>query len=159
MILKIFIIFESNNQPMLSKITQYAIWGLVYIQMQNYNGLMPGSREIAKEIDIPQMSVAKILQQFVRKGFIISVKGKGGGFYFTNNQSGLTLKEVMQATGDCKILTECFLGISSCSPENPCPVHENWAKLRTEINLLVSYATIQSLARSNPTFTKSVLKE
>ena len=139
--------------------TQYAIWGLVYIQMQNYRGIKPGSCEIAKEIDVSQMSIAKIFQQLVRKGFILSVKGKGGGFYFENNQPELTLKEVMQATGDCKILTECFLGIRSCSPENPCPVHEHWAKLRTAINSLVSTATIQSLARSNPTFTKSVLKE
>jgi len=136
--------------------TQYAIWGLVYTQIQNYRGIKPGSHEIAKEIDVPRMSIAKIFQQLVRNGIIISVKGKRGGFYFDNNQPELTIKEVMQATGDCKILTECFLGISSCSPENPCPVHENWAKLRTAINTLVSTVTIQSLARSCATFTNSV---
>ena len=141
---------------MLSKMTQYAIWGLVYTQRQNFRGIKPGSYEIAKEIDVPRMSIAKIFQQLVRNGFIISVKGKGGGFYFDNNQPELTIKEVMQATGDCKILTECFLGISSCSPENPCPVHENWARLRTAISSLVTTVTIQSLARSNPTFTNSI---
>jgi len=144
---------------MLSKMTQYAIWGLVYIQIQNYKGIKPGSCEVAKEIDVSRMSIAKIFQQLVRKGFILSVKGKGGGFYFDSNQPELTIKQVMQATGDCKILTDCFLGISSCSPENPCPVHEHWAKLRTAINLLVTAETIQSLARSNPTFTKSIQKE
>lgn len=141
---------------MLSKMNQYEIWCLEYTQIQNYRGIKPGSHEIAKEIDVPRMSIAKIFQQLVRNGIIISVKGKRGGFYFDNNQPELTIKEVMQATGDCKILTECFLGISSCSPENPCPVHENWAKLRTAINTLVSTVTIQSLARSCATFTNSV---
>lgn len=140
---------------MLSKITQYAIWGLVYTQIQNYRGNTPGSHEIAKEIDVPRMSIAKIFQQLVRNGFIISVKGKRGGFYFDNNQPELTIKEVIQATGDCKILTECFLGISSCRPENPCSVHEHWTKLRTAIYTLVSTVTIQSLARSYSTFTNS----
>jgi len=135
---------------------QYEIWCLEYTQIQNYRGIKPGSHEIAKEIDVPRMLIAKIFQQLVRNGIIISVKGKRGGFYFDNNQPELTIKEVMQATGDCKILTECFLGISSCSPENPCPVHENWAKLRTAINTLVSTVTIQSLARSCATFTNSV---
>ena len=141
---------------MLSKMNQYEIWCLEYTQIQNYRGIKPDSCEIAKEIDVPRMSIAKIFQQLVRNGIIISVKGKRGGFYFDNNQPELTIKEVMQATGDCKILTECFLGISSCSPENPCPVHENWAKLRTAINTLVSTVTIQSLARSCATFTNSV---
>ena len=141
---------------MLSKMTQYAIWGLVYTQIQNYRGIKPDSCEIAKEIDVPRMLIAKIFQQLVRNGFILSVKGKGGGFYFDNNQPEFKIIEVMQATGDCKILTECFLGISSCSPESPCPVQENWARLRTAISSLVTTVTIQSLARSTPPFTNSV---
>lgn len=133
---------------MLKKTTQYALWGLVYTQMQNFKGCKPGAFEIAREIEAPRYSVAKTFQNLVRHGFILSAKGKKGGFYFDQNHPELTIKEIIIATGENKILTECILGKKDCNIDNPCPVHDQWPTIRQSIDTMYSTITIQSLAKS-----------
>ena len=67
---------------MFNKETEYALRGLVYIKLQNLKGRRPGTYEVAKEIEAPPFYTAKILQRLVRFGFLRSLKGKGGGFFF-----------------------------------------------------------------------------
>ena len=67
---------------MFNKETEYALRGLVYINLQNLKGRRPGTSEVAKEIEAPPFFTAKILQRLVRSGFLRSLKGKGGGFFF-----------------------------------------------------------------------------
>ncbi len=47
---------------MFNKETEYALRGLVYIQLQNSEGKRPGIAEIAVQIDAPHFYTAKILQ-------------------------------------------------------------------------------------------------
>ena len=80
---------------MFNKETEYALRGLVYIQIQNLNCKNPGVAEIAKEIDAPPSFTAKILQRLVRQGFVKSQKGKGGGFYFDKDNPDLPIKDLI----------------------------------------------------------------
>ena len=66
---------------MFNKETEYALRGLVYIQLQNLSNRKPGVAEIAEEIEAPHFFTAKILQRLVRNGFVVSLKGKSGGFF------------------------------------------------------------------------------
>ena len=82
-------------EKMFNKETEYALRALVYIQLQNNKGRRPGIAEIAREIDAPVFYIAKILQRLVRMGFVISLKGKGGGFFFDKDKPELTVKELI----------------------------------------------------------------
>ena len=138
---------------MFNKETEYALRSLVYIQHQNYQNFRPGIEQIAKEIEAPQAFTAKILQRLVRIGFVNSIKGKGGGFYFDESKSDLSLKELIMAIEGGKILDGCGFGMKHCNASNPCPLHDQYSPIRDAINKLVSEETIQSLARkSNPKF-------
>ena len=132
---------------MFNKETEYALRGLVYVQVQNLNGRKPGIAEIASEIDAPHFYTAKILQRLVRLGFIISIKGKGGGFYFDPLKSELPLREIIKATEGDKSFTGCGFGLKHCDDLNPCPLHTHFAPIRESINKLVSEETVQGLAR------------
>ena len=132
---------------MFNKETEYALRGLVYIQVQNNNGRRPGIIEIAKEIDAPHFYTAKILQQIARLGFVNSLKGKGGGFYFDPQKSELTLKDLIFAIEGGKAFSGCGFGLKHCDENQPCPLHEKYAPIRESINKLISEETIQSLAR------------
>ena len=132
---------------MFNKETEYALRSLVYIQHQNYRELRPGIEEISKEIEAPKAFTAKILQRMARMGFVRSVKGKGGGFEFDTTRPDLSLKELIIAVEGGDIFNGCGFGLSSCSCENPCPMHEKYGPIRDAINKLVSEETIQSLAR------------
>ncbi len=134
---------------MFNKETEYALRGLVYIRMQNNSGLRPGIDEIATEIQAPRFYIAKILQRLVRQGFLLSLKGKGGGFFFDNERPDLSIKDVITSIQGDSIITGCGFGLSHCSNDNPCPLHEKYAPIREAIDKLVSTETIQSLAAKN----------
>jgi Rrf2 family protein len=134
---------------MFNKETEYALRGLVYIQLQNTNGRRPGIAEIAKEIDAPQFYTAKILHRMVRNGFVISLKGKGGGFYFEQDKPELPIKDVIISIEGAHTLSSCGFGLKECNEDMPCPLHEQYSPIKEAINKLVTTETIQSLARKH----------
>jgi Rrf2 family protein len=134
---------------MFNKETEYAIRGLVYIQLQNFDGHRPGISEIAEQIDAPVFYTAKILQRMVRMGFVESQKGKGGGFYFDNLKPDLPLKQLIVATEGDKLFRGCGFGLNHCDENNPCPLHEKYAPVRNALNELVTEKSVQNLARNN----------
>lgn len=132
---------------MFYKETEYALRGLVYIQQQNYLGRRPGIDEISNEIDAPRFYTAKILQRVVRMGFLLSTKGKGGGFFFEPSKPDLSLRELISAIEGTKTFSGCGFGLKNCDDKNPCPMHKHYAPIRESIFKLVSDETIQSLAQ------------
>jgi Rrf2 family protein len=131
---------------MFNKETEYALRGLIYIKIQNLKNRRPGTTEIAKEIDAPQFFTAKILQRLVRFGFIESLKGKGGGFYFDENKPDISLQKLISATEGNRSFSACGIGLKFCDENNPCPLHEKYAPIRDSINRLVVEESIGSLA-------------
>ncbi|MBI5008117.1 MAG: Rrf2 family transcriptional regulator, partial [Bacteroidia bacterium] len=89
----------------------------------------------------------KILQRLVRAGFLESLKGKGGGFYFDPDKPDLTLGKLISSIEGDSSFTGCGFGLKQCSPKNPCPMHEKYAPIREAISNLVSEETVQSLAK------------
>ncbi|HEX2968293.1 MAG TPA: Rrf2 family transcriptional regulator [Bacteroidales bacterium] len=131
---------------MFNKETEYAIRGLVYIKLQNLKKRMPGTAEIAKEIDAPPFFTAKILQRLVRAGYLRSVKGKGGGFYFDENDPDLSLRQLVSATEGNSSISACGFGLKECDEKNPCPLHEKYAPIKESLYKLVNEETITGLA-------------
>jgi Rrf2 family protein len=132
-----------------NKETEYALRGLVYIQVQNLKKRRPGIAEIAKEIEAPQFYTAKILQRMVRQGFVESLKGKGGGFYFDKEKSELPLKKLIFAIEGNKTFSGCGFGLKHCDENNPCPLHVKYAPIREAIDDLISVESVQSLAKKS----------
>jgi len=131
---------------MFNKETEYALRGLVYIKLQNLKDRRPGTSEVAKEIEAPPFYTAKILQRLVRSGFLNSMKGKGGGFYFDPAKPDIPLIKLISATEGDRSFSGCGLGLKQCDSENPCPLHDKYASVRESINRLISDETVQSLA-------------
>ena len=131
---------------MFNKETEYALRGLVYIQLQNLKERRPGTAEVAKEIDAPPFFTAKILQRLVRFGFLESLKGKGGGFFFDPDKPALPLVKLVSATEGDRSYSGCGIGLKHCDKNNPCPLHEKYAPIRESINNLLFDETVQGLA-------------
>ncbi len=131
---------------MLGKTSEYAIRALVYIHLKNQEGKRPGFKEIAKNIDSPEQFTAKILQGLSRMEFISSVKGRGGGFFFQDTSSPLTLYDVIRLFEGDKFFSKCVLGLKSCDKDNPCPLHDDYIGIRDRFEKLAARQTIKSLA-------------
>ncbi len=131
---------------MFNKETEYALRGLVYIKFQNMKERRPGTSEVAKEIDAPPFFIAKILQKLVRSGFLRSLKGKGGGFFFEPDKPDLPIITLISAIEGDRSFSGCSFGLKQCDSDNPCPLHEKYAPIREAINHLIIEETVQSLA-------------
>lgn len=142
-------IIKAILQIMFNKETEYALRSLVYIQTENLKGRRPGTAEIAKEIEAPHFYIAKILHRLVIAGFVASLKGKGGGFYFEKEKPDLKLKELIVMTEGSRIFSGCGFGLKQCDERNPCSIHDQYAHIRNTIDSLISTETIQSLAKKS----------
>lgn len=134
---------------MLSKATNYAIWILVYMKMENEKGNTPGVKEISLKTGGPRFYIAKVLQQLVAKGIIKSAKGKGGGYSLDKNRPEITLKELLQEDETKKNFSSCVLGLKSCSSEMPCSLYDKWCLIMKDFDYFISTVTIQSIAEED----------
>ncbi len=132
---------------MFNKETQYALRSLVYIKLQNLKGRRPGTVEISTEIEAPQFFTAKILQRLVRAGFVESMKGKGGGFYFDTSKPDLRLESLIVSIEGSSAFSGCGFGLKRCDENHPCPIHAKYAPIKEKMLKLVTSESIQSLAK------------
>jgi len=131
---------------MLAKSTEYAIRALVYVQLKNWEEKRPGVVEIATEIEAPAAFSAKILQTLTRHKLLDSAKGRGGGFFFNEEQTELTLYQVIHVMEGDACFHRCGFGLKSCNDENPCPLHDKYKVVRDGFYDIVKKETIQSLS-------------
>jgi len=131
---------------MLAKTTEYAIRALVFIQLQNWEKKRPGVIEIAREIEAPTAFTAKVLHTLTTHQLLISMKGRGGGFFFSENESDLTLLKVIHVMEGDSLFKKCGFGLKQCSDVNPCPLHNDFIKVRDGLYNIVAGETIHSLA-------------
>jgi len=131
----------------LTKSTEYAIRALVYIQLQNWKNKRPGVGEIAKEIEAPEAFSGKILQILTKHKLLNSMKGRGGGFFFPENESKLTLYDVIHVVEGDACFHKCGFGLKNCSDSNPCPLHGEYVVIREGFYNIVKTETIYSMAQ------------
>jgi len=132
---------------MLTKSSKYAIRALVYIQLRNWDSQRPGAEEIAREIEAPEAFLAKILQALTKHKLLDSMKGRGGGFFFTDNETSLNLYDVIHIIEGDACFNNCGFGLNNCNKDNPCPLHDKYLDVREMYHTITKTETIQSLAQ------------
>lgn len=131
---------------MLTKSTEYAIRALVFVQLRNWEHKRPGVEEIAKEIEAPESYTAKVLQTLTKNRLLESMKGRGGGFFFKENQSDLTLYDVIHVVEGDASFYRCGIGLKQCNDENPCPLHDRYVVVRDGFFDIAKSESIRSLS-------------
>ena len=125
-----------------SKTCEYAIRAVLFISHKTAAGGKIGIKEIANGIDSPEHFLAKILQDLSRKGIIQSAKGPNGGFYLDGQALKLPLSAIVEAVDGNTLFTGCALGLKQCSEVNPCPLHNQFKAIRSDIHNLLNTTQI-----------------
>lgn len=125
-----------------SKKCELALQSVLYLSSLEKNE-MKSAKEISEEINVPKEFVSKVLQSLVLNGIVASRKGKNGGFYLGKPSNQIKLIEIVLAIDGLEIFYNCVLGFPGCSPDNPCPVHEKWGKLRDETYKMLSESNLE----------------
>lgn len=131
---------------MLAKGTEYAVRAMVYIRLQNDDNKRPGIMDIAQSIEAPQAFTAKVLQTLSKHNLVQSMKGRGGGFFFTEEHQQISLFDVINVMEGDKLFTQCGFGLKTCEDEKPCPLHEEYKKLIDGFYQMLSTQTIVKVA-------------
>jgi Rrf2 family transcriptional regulator, iron-sulfur cluster assembly transcription factor len=131
---------------MFSKSCEYAIRAAIYISAEGSAEKKVGIADISQHIEAPKHFTAKILQILTRNKIVSSQKGVNGGFYLDKNQNNIPIIEIVNATDGNALFSGCGLGLKVCSDLEPCPLHEKFKAIRTNIRTMMEESTIQEMA-------------
>lgn len=127
-----------------SKKCELALQAVLFLSAQE-DGTWFNAAEISKQIKVPKEFVSKVLQTLTLSGIVASRKGKTGGFAIAKPASEIRLLEIVIAIDGMDMFHKCVLGFPGCSPDNPCPVHNRWGKLRDETYKMLSAETLEDV--------------
>jgi len=138
-----------------SRRAEIAIKALLYLTTQEKEQCVD-VRVIAKELQVPKMFAAKILQELVYKNIVNSKKGKNGGFFLPVKNQKITLLQIVEAIDGLGIFNQCIFGFPNCSDEHPCPVHSKWGTIRKDIYQMLNELSINDLKEETRNKLKSL---
>lgn len=127
-----------------SKKCELALQAVLYLAHKDEQSLT-SSLEISEEIGIPKEFTSKILQTLTKRGIVGSRKGKSGGFYLARPPKEIKLIDIVEAIDGTDVFHRCVLGFPNCSVDEPCPVHDEWGKLREETLRMLSARSLEEL--------------
>jgi Rrf2 family iron-sulfur cluster assembly transcriptional regulator len=141
---------------MFSKTCEYGIRATIFIASESYQNKRVGLKDIAKKIDSPEAFTAKILQILSKNNIINSIKGVGGGFDIPREtMKDIKLAQIVNALEGDRVFTGCGLGLTHCSEDHPCPMHEKFKSIRNELAFMLENTNLEELAlgiKSGDTF-------
>ncbi len=130
---------------MFSRTCEYALQAVLFIAMRHDDGKAVGLTEIAASLDIPKHFLSKILQILVKNKILHSVKGPTGGFFLAGSPDQITLLEIVRIMDTLDIFERCGIGLKECSDKEPCPIHNDYTKIKDRIRSILTDKTIAQL--------------
>lgn len=104
--------------------------------------------ELCEGTDLPRHFVAKIFQDLVRRGLLHSAKGRGGGFALTRSPENISLFEIVEAVDGVSELDHCVVGMARCDDGQPCPQHDQWKGIRSQLRKFLMDTSLEKMSRT-----------
>ncbi|MDX1641393.1 MAG: Rrf2 family transcriptional regulator [Balneolaceae bacterium] len=131
---------------MFSTSCHYGLQAMIFIALHASEDENVGLNTIAKEQGIPKHFLSKILQLLVKHKLLISMKGPTGGFNLNRPADQITLIEVIDAIDGLDVFNKCGIGFKQCNDDHPCPIHQDFKKVRKRVQDLFENKTLQELS-------------
>ncbi|HJW09232.1 MAG TPA: Rrf2 family transcriptional regulator [Holophagaceae bacterium] len=106
------------------------------------------TRDLAERLSLPAPFLSKILQNLARAGILESSRGAKGGFRLGRPAERITVQEVLVALEGEGSLDRCVMGFPTCDPEQPCPLHDAWSTVKTQMLDSLATTSVADLRRA-----------
>ena len=129
---------------------RYALRVMIDLSQQDPDSYTP-LKEIAARQEISEKYLENILKSLVTQGFILGLRGKGGGYRLTKDPADYTAGEILRAIEGSVAPIPCLGSVT-----NECPMSEQcftlpfWAGLDEVINQYIDSVTLEQLASQLP---------
>ena len=122
---------------------RYALRVMIDLSQQDQESYTP-LKEIAARQEISEKYLENILKSLVTQGFILGLRGKGGGYRLTKSPEEYTLASILHATEGSLAAVACLEDHApECARAGQCPTRPIWEKLN---NLIEDYLGSITLA-------------
>lgn len=121
---------------------RYALRVMIDLSQQDPDSYTP-LKEIAARQEISEKYLENILKSLVTQGFILGLRGKGGGYRLTKSPEEYTLASILHATEGSLAAVACLEDHApECARAGQCPTRPIWEKLD---NLIEDYLEVSHL--------------
>ncbi|RMG66363.1 MAG: Rrf2 family transcriptional regulator [Calditrichaeota bacterium] len=124
----------------------YALRAMIFIAWKCEERDFIPVREIAKALDLSFSFLAKIIGQLVEQGLLVSHRGPAGGVGLARPADQINLAEILWAVEGEDYLEGCLLQLPGCEEATPCPIHDQWSKIREQIKQVFVNTSLKELA-------------
>jgi Rrf2 family protein len=128
----------------LSNTSQYAIRILTYMadkqDIQRIN-----AKDLSQTLDIPYKFLTKIMTDLVRVGFIVSIRGREGGYKLEKKTSEISIEDILEIFHDEIKDEACILGIGYCNSICKCALHDQWLDSKIALQKMFKESSIETL--------------
>ncbi|AXI99571.1 transcriptional regulator, BadM/Rrf2 family [Cyclonatronum proteinivorum] len=127
---------------LLSQGAQYTISAIIALAREPM-GKAVSAGDLARPLNCPAAYLSQTLARLVPHKIIDTRRGLNGGVYLLKEPKDIRLIDIVNAIDGSDFFEKCFLGIPGCGHIEPCPFHETWANMRTEIQMWLENTTIE----------------
>ncbi|MCB9013033.1 MAG: Rrf2 family transcriptional regulator [Bacteroidales bacterium] len=126
-----------------SKTTGYSLTILTY--MVNHSGENVSADFLHSKLGIPYQYLRQILTKLSKTGFIVSSRGRKGGFELTRDVSTIYIADIIGAIEGLEGFNTCILGFQECPFNNKCSIHNILDEPRANILKILKQTSLEDL--------------
>lgn len=109
----------------ISRKIDYGLRAMIYLSSISQELIVP-FREIARQMDVPEDFLAKILKTLVDMGLVKSTRGPHGGYALAKAPSEISFLDVIEAVEGPVALNVCLDGEDACGHSTACTMVSVW---------------------------------
>jgi len=109
----------------ISRKIDYGLRAAIYLASVAPGAVVP-FREIARQMDVPEDFLAKILKTLVDAGLVRSTRGPHGGYALARDPSQVSFLDVIEAVEGPVALNVCLDGDDACGHSTCCTMTAVW---------------------------------
>ncbi len=130
----------------LRQTAKYALRAMATLASLPAGESMPAGR-LAEFTDIPIHYLSKIMRRLVVEGLVHSRRGHGGGFSLAKPARKISFASILAASDFEVIKDECAYGWGKCDPDDRCPLHSTYARLKECVEGWIHNTTLADMDR------------
>ena len=137
--------------------SDYSLRLLMYAAVKH--GKLVTIQEVASAYGISKNHLMKVAFELGRKGFLETVRGRGGGLRLARAPDKIGLGDVVRAMEEDFTMVECFDSkVNSCAITGPCRLRGALSRALKAYFAVLDEYTLADLAMPNPMLARVLLK-
>ncbi|MDR1637503.1 MAG: Rrf2 family transcriptional regulator [Treponema sp.] len=124
---------------------RYALRASLVLARLSKNGGPVSISVLADAENISCVFLEQIFFKLRKGGIVASVRGPGGGFYFTRPVERITVREILEAAGEEIDLNTCDKSLGTCDRIDSCLSHQVWVDVVNMVNRYLESLTLAAI--------------